>query len=51
MGRYARAARGAAVKCITCNAPVTRTVGGDYVCVECGESPVRRRGSVEGVAN
>lgn len=41
MGRYPRAARDAAVKCISCNAPAVRTVGGDYVCVECGHAVVR----------
>lgn len=28
------------MKCIACNAPVTRTVEGGYVCVECGGSPI-----------
>jgi hypothetical protein len=40
MGRYPREVRDARIKCIPCNAPVTRTVDGDYVCVECGGSPV-----------
>lgn len=40
MGRYPRAARGAAVKCIGCNAPAVETVDGDYVCVDCGSSVV-----------
>lgn len=47
MGRYPRAAREAAVKCISCNAPAVGTVSGDYVCVECGRAVVkkaRRRG-------
>ncbi len=38
MSRYPRAARGAAVKCIGCNAPTTQTTEGDYVCVSCGET-------------
>lgn len=41
MGRYPQEARSAAVKCISCNAPVVPTVDGSYVCVECGESPIR----------
>lgn len=44
MGRYPRAARGAAVKCISCNAPAVRTVGGSYVCVDCGRAVVRGAG-------
>jgi uncharacterized Zn finger protein (UPF0148 family) len=43
MGRYPRAARSAAIKCIACNAPVTETVDGEYVCVSCGDTPVRER--------
>ena len=43
MGRYPRSARNAAIKCIACNAPVTETVDGEYVCVDCGRSPVRPR--------
>lgn len=46
MGRYPRRVREAAIKCIPCNAPVVRTVSGEYVCVECGVSPVQDR--VEG---
>ncbi|MFB6165668.1 MAG: glycosyltransferase family 2 protein [Haloarculaceae archaeon] len=38
MSGYADSAKDAAVKCIGCNAPVTRTIDGEYVCVECGES-------------
>ncbi|MCH7661467.1 MAG: hypothetical protein IH933_13095 [Euryarchaeota archaeon] len=41
MDRYPREARSARIKCIACNAPVVRTVEGAYVCVDCGESPVR----------
>lgn len=39
MGRYPREARNAQVKCIDCNAPVVRTNGGKFVCVDCGASP------------
>ncbi|MDY6774707.1 MAG: hypothetical protein SV253_01235 [Halobacteria archaeon] len=39
-GRYPRKARTARIKCISCNAPVTQTVEGSYVCVDCGESRV-----------
>lgn len=42
MSRYPRQARNARIKCIDCNAPVVRTTDGEYVCVACGESPVRR---------
>ncbi len=41
MSRYPREARNARIKCIACNAPVVRTVEGEYVCVDCGESPIR----------
>lgn len=41
MNRYPREVRSARIKCIACNAPVVRTVDGTYVCVDCGESPVR----------
>lgn len=47
MGRYPRTVRAAVVKCIGCNAPVVITVEGQYVCVECGESPIKSRESVE----
>lgn len=40
MGRYPRSARRARLKCIDCNAPVVETVDGEYVCVDCGESPI-----------
>ncbi|WP_336344914.1 hypothetical protein [Halalkalicoccus ordinarius] len=43
MSRYPREARSARIKCIDCNAPVTRTTDGQYVCVECGGSPLERR--------
>lgn len=41
MSRYPTEVRQAAVKCISCNAPVVQTIDGTYVCVECGESPVQ----------
>ena len=47
MSRYPRGARSAAITCIPCNAPVTETIDGEYVCV-CGGSPVQDR-SVESV--
>jgi len=34
MTRYPKAARSAHIKCISCNAPVTETIEGEYVCVE-----------------
>jgi len=43
MVRYPRSARSSALKCIACNAPVVRTVDDEFTCVECGESPIRRR--------
>ena len=43
MSRYPRNARSAAIKCISCNAPVTETIDNEYICVECGESPIKRR--------
>lgn len=48
MGRYPRAARDAVIKCIPCNAPVTETMDGTYVCVSCGESPVQSRDTNSG---
>lgn len=39
MGRYSKAVRAASIKRIA----VVRTVGDDYVCVECGESPIESR--------
>ena len=50
MSRYPRVARGARIKCITCNAPVVETIGDEYVCVDCGRSPVRPRGAGGDVA-
>jgi predicted RNA-binding Zn-ribbon protein involved in translation (DUF1610 family) len=43
MSRYPRAARNAAIKCIPCNAPVTKTADGEYVCVSCGDAPIQDR--------
>ncbi|WP_458208915.1 hypothetical protein [Haladaptatus sp. NG-SE-30] len=43
MSRYPKPARAAAIKCIACNAPVTKTVDGSYACVGCGESPITPR--------
>ena len=52
MNRYPREARDALIKCIPCNAPVTETVEGKYVCVKCGRSPIvqRRAGNAESAA-
>lgn len=44
MGRYPRAARNAKMKCVDCNAPVVETAGDEYVCIDCGESPIAVRG-------
>lgn len=41
MGRYPKSVRAAAIKCLSCNAPVVETVSERYVCIECGESPVQ----------
>ena len=43
MSRYPRTARNATIKCIPCNAPVVETIDDDYVCVECGDSPITER--------
>jgi predicted RNA-binding Zn-ribbon protein involved in translation (DUF1610 family) len=43
MSRYPKAVRAARMKCIDCNAPVVGTVGGRYVCVECGRQPIAGR--------
>lgn len=40
MGTYPQPVRDAAIQCVPCNAPAVLTVGGDYVCVECGARPV-----------
>lgn len=47
MGRYPREVRCAAVKCISCNAPVAPTVAGSYVCVECGAAPLQCDGELD----
>lgn len=36
MTRYPRSVRDAQIKCVRCNAPVTKTVEGHLVCVDCG---------------
>jgi predicted RNA-binding Zn-ribbon protein involved in translation (DUF1610 family) len=41
MSRYPRKARNARLKCISCNAPVVETIDSSYVCIECGENPLR----------
>ena len=51
MARYPRTARDAALKCLPCNAPVTQTVDGRYVCVKCGESPLKQKTQVPRVAS
>lgn len=50
MGRYPRSARDAALKCIPCNAPVTSTVDGRYVCVSCGKTPLKHNTEDIGMA-
>jgi len=30
------------MKCIDCNAPVVKTTDEEFVCVDCGASPVQR---------
>ncbi len=47
MGRYPRTARGAKLKCISCNAPVTETTEGRYVCVSCGTEPITQTQQVK----
>jgi predicted RNA-binding Zn-ribbon protein involved in translation (DUF1610 family) len=42
MSRYPRDARNAQMKCIDCNAPVVKTTDEEFVCVDCGSSPVQR---------
>lgn len=49
MNRYSRQARAASIKCISCNAPVVKTVDSTYVCIECGESPIKPRNPVSSV--
>lgn len=40
MSRYPRAVRDARIKCLHCNAPVTETIDGRWVCVDCGRRVV-----------
>jgi predicted RNA-binding Zn-ribbon protein involved in translation (DUF1610 family) len=40
MSRYPREARNSRLKCISCNAPVVKTTDEQYVCVDCGSTPV-----------
>ena len=35
------------MKCISCNAPVVETVEDEYVCVDCGDSPIEERDAGE----
>ncbi len=35
--------RVSSIKCLSCNAAVTRTTDGNYTCVECGRSPLTSR--------
>jgi predicted RNA-binding Zn-ribbon protein involved in translation (DUF1610 family) len=51
MSRYPRPAREARYKCVSCNAPLTRTVEGGYVCVECGDTPIERRSASDAVTD
>lgn len=44
MGRYPEPARAASLKCISCNAPIVETIGGSFVCVNCGNAPIKRVG-------
>lgn len=50
MARYPRTARDAALKCISCNAPVTRTVDDRYICVNCGDSPLTAKPTADDTA-
>jgi predicted RNA-binding Zn-ribbon protein involved in translation (DUF1610 family) len=40
MSRYPRNVRNARLKCVSCNAPVVKTTDEQFVCVDCGTSPV-----------
>jgi predicted RNA-binding Zn-ribbon protein involved in translation (DUF1610 family) len=44
MSRYPREARNSRLKCISCNAPVVKTTDEQYVCVDCGSTPVEPAG-------
>jgi len=33
--------RAANIKCISCNAPVIETVDEEYICLDCGTSPIQ----------
>ncbi len=46
--RYPKIVRNARIKCIDCNAPVTITTDGQYVCVSCGELLVEKRMNGDG---
>jgi predicted RNA-binding Zn-ribbon protein involved in translation (DUF1610 family) len=50
MAGYPRPARSARLKCISCNAPVVETVDEEYVCVDCGGSPITERTTRELIA-
>lgn len=39
----------AKVKCISCNSPAVEVDSGNYVCVDCGQAPIRRQGCVRNV--
>jgi len=41
MGDYAKPSRAAKIKCIECNSPVVLTVDEEYICVNCGETPIK----------
>lgn len=41
MGDYAKQSRAAQIKCIACNSPVVLTVDKEYICVDCGKTPVQ----------
>ncbi len=40
MGKYAKPSRAAKIKCIECNSPVVTTVDEEYICVNCGGTPI-----------
>jgi len=51
MARYPRTARDAAIKCISCNAPVTETIDNRYVCVSCGRAPLAEKASADNASS